>query len=282
MNILILDILTDDCSVRRADRSLFPEVGGYAGMLRACAQRYESEYIDAGLSGQGELEAVLRKVSLRRYAGIIIGGSATSITAHDALQPWQTTVLSIIRCAWKLGIPTLGLCGGHQYGARALSEHPDAVQRNPLGRNMGSSPLWLTRLGKEHFIFRGITNRTSFQWSHMCIVNRSLKKHEDFSVLASHPMCWCAAFQSRSFIGLQCHPEVAVEQMRYGADFITRLASHRIPALQKEGFFAGKDGFVRFMREDVAPAPGSHLVVQNWVAHVEMVTKLSFWCKIRV
>jgi GMP synthase-like glutamine amidotransferase len=266
MQILFLNILTDDSEIVSEDDRMFGDVHGYAGnMCMAFGPKNIAEVADAGFSSTKTLEYCAKAIANGQYDGVVIGGSATDITRGQIIKSWQKLVFTIIRLAHYNNIPVLGLCGGHQYGARALTEHPDSVIKNPLGRNMGTSSLWRTSKGIAHPIFAGITNRTLFQWSHSCVVNRSMCKHEHFSLLASHPMSWCVAFQAGSFIGLQFHPEASVFPLLHGVSFIKRLAESRKQALIEEGFVKDDSDFDRFMDEDITHAPEGLTIITNWM-----------------
>src|SRR6185295_2740183 len=68
------------------------------------------------------------------YAGIVITGSPSSLT--DGERPeWADEAGALVRKAHDAGIPTLGVCFGHQLIAWAFGAR---VVRNPHGWEIGS------------------------------------------------------------------------------------------------------------------------------------------------
>ena len=70
---------------------------------------------------------------LAGYDGFVILGGAMSANDDDT-HPWLTTVKERIREAAETGLPTLGLCLGHQLAAVALG---GTVEVNPRGQQVG-------------------------------------------------------------------------------------------------------------------------------------------------
>ncbi|HMR77983.1 MAG TPA: gamma-glutamyl-gamma-aminobutyrate hydrolase family protein, partial [Polyangiaceae bacterium] len=64
--------------------------------------------------------------------GLVITGSAASVTERA---PWMLGVEEYLRGAVDHGLPTLGICFGHQLLGQALGGQ---VAKNPAGREMGS------------------------------------------------------------------------------------------------------------------------------------------------
>ncbi|MEI2810863.1 MAG: type 1 glutamine amidotransferase [Nocardioides sp.] len=71
--------------------------------------------------------------TLAGYAGFLVMGGWMS-AHHDEEVRWLSGVKQLIREAASDGVPTLGICLGHQVAAVALGGH---VGRNPAGRQFG-------------------------------------------------------------------------------------------------------------------------------------------------
>lgn len=70
---------------------------------------------------------------LQEYDGLLVLGGAMDAD-DDAHHPWLPGVRALIRDAAAGGVPTLGICLGHQLAALALGGE---VERNPHGRTRG-------------------------------------------------------------------------------------------------------------------------------------------------
>ncbi|MFZ1410237.1 MAG: type 1 glutamine amidotransferase, partial [Micropruina sp.] len=70
---------------------------------------------------------------------VILGGVMGATDDQDA--PWLPLVRQTIRQAAGHGLPTLGICLGHQLAAVALGGR---VQRNPHGKQRGVTPIGWT------------------------------------------------------------------------------------------------------------------------------------------
>jgi GMP synthase (glutamine-hydrolysing) len=67
------------------------------------------------------------------YDGLVVMGGAMG--AHDDVEaPWLPATRDLIRSAATDGVPTLGICLGHQLCTLALGGE---VERNPKGRQLG-------------------------------------------------------------------------------------------------------------------------------------------------
>ncbi len=71
--------------------------------------------------------------SLQGYAALVVMGGAMNANA-DATCPWLPAVRELIREAAAEGVPTLGICLGHQLATVALGGE---VLANPAGRQFG-------------------------------------------------------------------------------------------------------------------------------------------------
>lgn len=70
---------------------------------------------------------------LTAYAGLLVLGGAMAAGADDSY-PWLPVVRERILDAARAGIPTLGICLGHQLAALALG---GSVEHNPGGHTIG-------------------------------------------------------------------------------------------------------------------------------------------------
>ena len=72
--------------------------------------------------------------------GLIVLGGVMGAT-DDAVAPWLPAVRRLIADAAASGVPTLGICLGHQLAAVALGGR---VTRNPNGKQCGPLPIGFT------------------------------------------------------------------------------------------------------------------------------------------
>lgn len=128
------------------------------------------------------------------YAGIIVSGGPRSV-----LEPHSPRIDPKIL---TLGIPTLGICYGHQLLAQTIK--PGSVRPGKL-REYGSATLTLTT---EDTIFSNLPKESQVWMSHGDTVTGL---PDGFELLASTSDCRIAAmgdFKRRLF-GVQFHPEVS-------------------------------------------------------------------------
>lgn len=67
---------------------------------------------------------------------LVLGGSPGA--RDDEVAPWLPGVRALVRTAAAAGVPTLGICLGHQLAAAALGGE---VHRNPNGQQLGLTPI---------------------------------------------------------------------------------------------------------------------------------------------
>jgi len=94
------------------------------------------------------------------YRAVVVSGSSAMVTDH---QPWIERLADWLRHAALAGIPTLGICFGHQLLAYALG---GLVANNPRGTEAGTVPVKLTMAGTGNPLFRGVPAQVHLHVSH--------------------------------------------------------------------------------------------------------------------
>lgn len=104
-------------------------VGGFAKLVRAGLQDvWADDFVEVDVRGEEPPPA-------ERFAGVIVTGSASSVTERA---PWMLRVEDYLAEAVEAKHAVLGICFGHQLLGQALGGQ---VERNPLGREMGTVQL---------------------------------------------------------------------------------------------------------------------------------------------
>lgn len=170
------------------------------------------DFEDWILSGMGVLpdQAVVLDVehgallpALGRFAGIVVTGSHAEVTNHYA---WSEQTAEWLVKAVDRGIPTLGICYGHQLLAYGLGGE---VGDNPNGLEFGTVELELTPQSEGDALFSGLQTSSRVQASHLQSV---LRLPPGARRLASRSMEANQAFVVGSCAwGVQFHPEFDAE-----------------------------------------------------------------------
>jgi GMP synthase (glutamine-hydrolysing) len=172
--------------------------GGFADLIRV------------GLEGAwaGGFVAVDARSALdlpesERFAGVIVTGSASSVTERA---PWMLRVEQHLARAVELEHPVLGICFGHQLLGQALG---GLVERNPRGREMGTVQLQMVE--DDPLLDRSIVPALA----HATHVDSITRLPETARVLARTELDPHAAlrFGPRAW-GVQFHPEFDALVMR--------------------------------------------------------------------
>lgn len=100
--------------------------GGYADMIRACAGEPGVEWIDFDIREGGLLPDPVV------LGGVVVTGSSASVTERA---PWMLRAEDYLRALIRAGVPTFGICFGHQLLGQALGGQ---VAVNPRGREIGT------------------------------------------------------------------------------------------------------------------------------------------------
>ena len=130
---------------------------------------------------------------------LVLGGSMGA--GDDALHPWLPTTKALVRAAAAAGVPTLGICLGHQLVAAALG---GTVEANRHGRQFGVLPMgWVGEAGGDAVL--GSRPDRCIHWNNDVVTAlpagaMALAHAPDGTVQAARfaPSVW----------GVQPHPEV--------------------------------------------------------------------------
>lgn len=156
----------------------------------------------------------------QRFSGVLVTGSVSMVTDRE---DWSESTADWLRRAIDAGLPTLGVCYGHQLIAHALGGE---VGDNPNGRQIGTRPCHLLPEAADDELFENHPEHFPVQTSHLQVV---LTPPEGATRLAETPLDpnFVLRFRPNTW-GVQYHPEFSVPVMR---DYI-RL---RGAMLQREG-----------------------------------------------
>ena len=140
--------------------------------------------------------------TLDGYAGLLVMGGAMGANDDEALE-WIGPVKELIREAVAEGVPTLGICLGHQLMGAALGGR---VTPNPRGQQVGLLEVGWTDEAHEDPLFQGLaTPRRGVQWNYDLVVEPPpeavvLARTGDGEIQVARyaPSAW----------GVQLHPEV--------------------------------------------------------------------------
>lgn len=146
------------------------------------------------------------------HDGVLVLGGPMGAN-DDAEHAWLGPVKQLLRCSRADGLPTLGICLGHQLLAAALGGE---VGRNPRGQQVGLLDVGWTAAAHEDPLFGPLaTPRRGVHWNDDVVT----RLPDGAVVLAATPQGEVqAARYGPSTWGVQLHPEVGVEVLRPWAD----------------------------------------------------------------
>ena len=142
---------------------------------------------------------------------VVLGGSMGANDEDD--HPWLRQVKDLLRLAAREGVPTLGICLGHQLCAVALG---GTVVRNPNGQQIGVLDVgWTSEAAADPLLADLATPARAVQWNNDVVVATPtgsvvLARAETGELQAARfaPTVW----------GVQWHPEAGESIVRQWAD----------------------------------------------------------------
>jgi GMP synthase (glutamine-hydrolysing) len=210
---------------------------GAAGVPVEIARPYAGEPLPADLGG---------------YSGLLVlGGSAG---AYDDVEfPWLPATKALLRDAVAAGLPTLGLCLGHQLLAVACGGR---VARNPAGRWMGVFELSLAPAAARDPLFGGFSPGALGARSHQDVV---VALPPDATPLASADGVNYAFRVGTNAWGVQFHPEATAAIV---AEWATRLGErYRAAGEDRDAELAAAAAEVRAAEAELAASSGRPLAL---------------------
>jgi GMP synthase (glutamine-hydrolysing) len=149
---------------------------------------------------------------LAAYDGLMILGGPMGAD-DDAKHTWLGPVKELVREARGNGLPTLGICLGHQLIAVALG---GAVDRNPLGQQVGLLGVGWTDAARQDDLMGPLASpRRGVQWNDDIVSALP----GDATLLAETAYGEVqAARYAPAMWGVQLHPEVDAAVLRPWAD----------------------------------------------------------------
>lgn len=134
------------------------------------------------------------------HDGLVVLGGAMGAD-DDAEHPWLASTKAAVRDAVSRGVPTLGVCLGHQLAAVALGGR---VEPNPSGRTLGLVPVRLTAAGADDPLLGGSDGRPAIHFNDDVVTSVP----PGATVLARLPDGMPQALRlGRLAWGVQFHPE---------------------------------------------------------------------------
>lgn len=216
--------------------------GSYGDMIRrALAPREPTgwETVDARAASTAALEQALAES--QTPAAVIVTGSSASVTANE---PWMGRTARWLRELVRGGVPTLGICFGHQLLAQALGGR---VLPNPAGQEIGSR---LIQCCAEDPLLANLPPRFVANCFHEDTVAR-LPPGATVLAHSAADAHQCLRYADRCY-GVQFHPE-------FDGPILRGIIAARAPALRAAGLPADQ------LQADVRDAPEARRVLQRFV-----------------
>jgi GMP synthase (glutamine-hydrolysing) len=141
---------------------------------------------------------------MEHHDGLVVLGGAMGAN-DDGLAPWLLPTRALLADAVGRGVPTLGVCLGHQLAAVALGGQ---VVSNPSGRTVGLVPVRLTPAGASDPLLSGLDGIPAVHYNDDVVTDVP----PGASVLATLPDGRPQALRLGPLAwGVQCHPETSPE-----------------------------------------------------------------------
>lgn len=138
--------------------------------------------------------------TLASYDGLLVLGGEMGANDDDTV-PWLAPLKDLVREAAATGLPTLGICLGHQVIAVALGGE---VRRNPRGQAVGVLATGWTAARADDPLTSGLTGTRGIQWN-----NDVVTRAPDGTVVLAESVA--GELQVARFApgvwGVQLHPE---------------------------------------------------------------------------
>ena len=187
---------------------------------------------------------------LKGIQGVILGGSGelylSKIKKERNLKKLIKKISPFIKYILKKDFPTLGICFGHQILGYFLGEN---VVEDKKQAETGSFLVYLTKEGKENFLFSHLPEKFIAQFGH----KDSLKNlPKGTKLLAKTKKCKVAAFRYKNNIfGVQFHPELTSQ------DIIFRLK-----------LYPGYRGKIKNLKKVLKPSPFASKLIENFLINL--------------
>lgn len=153
---------------------------------------------------RGDLGEPVAQRWLDRPDGLVVLGGAMG-ACDDAVASWLAATRAVIADAVAHGVPTLGVCLGHQLAAVALGGR---VGRNPSGRTIGPVPVRLTGAAASDRLLCGLDGLPAIHHNDDVV----LEPPPGATVLATLPDGRPQALRfAPTAWGVQFHPEASPE-----------------------------------------------------------------------
>lgn len=191
------------------------------------------------------------------FAGILMTGSPKSVvsltggsTDESWPEPWMRRIAGYLVEAGRER-PLLGVCFGHQLLARALGGH---VERNPRGREVGTSFVRLLPEALGDPLFDGLPERLAVQQTHE---DHVASLPPGARLLATNEQSPVQAFGFGRFVRcVQFHPEMAAAHSRALAEARRERLDRTQPG--------GAEGVI----SSIQPTPDAERLLVSWATSV--------------
>ena len=163
---------------------------------------------------------------------LVLGGPMGA--GDDDRAPWLPDVRARVREAVAAGVPTLGVCLGHQLVALALGGR---VARNPAGQQLGLLDVgWCDAAAADELLGPLATPRRGVQWNDDVVTVLP----DGATLLAATPRGEVQAVRfAPSVWGVQLHPEVDVPVLQPWAD--SDRGSHEARGIDQDALLRSID-----------------------------------------